>query len=66
MCYIYRFGATLDLGAVEKDNRSVDNHLVICIFFVVYNWRVADFIDDSNFDQVIINDCDKWTFLETQ
>lgn len=26
------FGATLDLGAAEKDNYSVDNHSVICIF----------------------------------
>ena len=60
------FGATLDLGAAEKDNCSVDNHSVICIFCVVYNWRVADFTDGSSLDQVIISDCDKWIFLETQ
>ena len=55
------FGATLDLGAVEKDNCSVDNHAVICIFFVVYNWRVAEFSDGGDgLDQVIVYDCDKW------
>ena len=26
------FGATLDLGSVEKGNCSVDNHAVMCIF----------------------------------
>lgn len=26
------FGATLDLSAAEKDNSSVNNHAVICIF----------------------------------
>ena len=57
------FGATLDLSAVEKDNCSVDNHAVICIFFIVYNWRVTDFIDDGNLNQVIINDCDKWIWF---
>ena len=57
------FGATLDLGAVEKDNCSVDNHAIICIFFIIYNWRVADFYDDGNLDQVIINDCDKWIWF---
>ena len=29
------FGATLDLHACETDNSSVDNHAVICIFFVL-------------------------------
>ena len=29
------FGATLDLQASEKDNSSVNNHVVVCIFFVV-------------------------------
>ena len=33
------FGATLDLSAAKKDNSSVDNHAVICIFFVNLNWR---------------------------
>ena len=31
------FGATLDLGADEKDNCSIDNHAVINIFFVISN-----------------------------
>lgn len=33
------FGATLDLFGAEVDNSSVNNHAVICIFFVAYNWR---------------------------
>jgi len=33
------FGATLDLKAIETNNSSVDNHTVICIFFVLTNWR---------------------------
>ena len=33
------FGVTLDLYASEKDNDSVDNHAVICIFNVLTNWR---------------------------
>ena len=36
------FGATLDLGAAEKGNGSVDNHSVMCIFFVVSNWREVE------------------------
>lgn len=56
------FGATLDLGAVEKDNCSVENHAIICIFVVVKNGRVVDFTSDANLDQVIINDCDKCFF----
>jgi len=31
------FGATLDLCAIEKDNFSVDNHCVVCIFFLSHN-----------------------------
>ena len=58
------FGATLDLGAVEKGNRSVDNHAVMCIFFVVSDWRVVEFNDiQGKREKTITSDCDKWTFF---
>ena len=67
------FGATLDLMSIEKDNSSVNNHAVICILFVSYNWRTVQFKklvtcgESTNEidDQTIINDCDKWIFLVT-
>ena len=58
------FGATLDLGAVEKGNCSVDNHSVTCIFFVVSNWREVEYVNiKGNADKTITNDCDKWIFF---
>ena len=58
------FGATLDLGAVEKGNCSVDNHSVMCIFFVVSNWREVEYVNiKGNADKTITNDCDKWIFF---
>ena len=62
------FGATLDLMAAEKDNSSVNNHAVICIFFVCSNWRLAKFknqVEGSEdvFDETIVNDCDRWIFF---
>ena len=61
------FGATLDLGAVEKGNCYVDNHAVMCIFFVVSKWQEVEYYNtESNFDKTITNNCDKWIFLATQ
>jgi hypothetical protein len=62
------FGATLDLGAIEKDNCSVNNHAVVCIFFVAYDWRRVQFKKtDKNGcmhnDEVMVNECDKWIFF---
>ena len=58
------FGATLDLGAAEKGNCSVDNHSVMCILFVVSNWREVEYVNTKgNADKTIINDCDKWIFF---
>ena len=57
-------GATLDLMAAEKDNSSVNNHAVICILFVIYNWRKVEMVKKVNGkevkDETIVNDCDKW------
>ena len=65
------FGATLDLSAAEKDNSSVDNHAVICIFFVSQNWRKVSYkreVEGGGVldDETIINDCEKWIFLATR
>ena len=62
------FGATLDLSAAEKDNSSVDNHAVICIFFVSQNWRKVSYkreVEGGGVldDETIINDCEKWIFF---
>ena len=43
MSFLLIFGATLDLGAAEKDDCSIDNHTVIGIFFVISNWRQAKY-----------------------
>ena len=62
------FGATLDLRGAEADNCSVDNHAVVCIFFVLMNWRKVQYkrkndqkelVDNST----ILNDCQKWAFF---
>ena len=61
------FGATLDLGSSEKGNCSVDNHSVMCIIFVVSEWREVEYINiEGNLDKTIISNCDKWVFLVTQ
>ena len=65
------FGDTLDLMSIEKDNLSVNNDAVICIFFVSYNWRTVEFKklvtcgESTNEidNQKIINDCDKWIYF---
>jgi len=58
------FGATLDLSAAEKDNCSVDNHAVLAIYFVLSNWRTVKYKkEDSEYDETIICDCDKWLFF---
>ena len=43
------FGATLDLGAVEKDNCSVDNHAIICIFllYTTGGWLTSQMMETS-------------------
>ena len=41
------FGTTLNLGAAEKDNYSVNNHTVADIFFVTYDWRRVKFIRED-------------------
>ena len=33
------FGVVLDLMAAEKENCSVNNHAVVGILFVTYDWR---------------------------
>jgi len=58
------FGATLDLSAIEKGMCSVNNHAVICISFVCYDWRVVKIRKETSneleWDEIIINDYDKW------
>jgi hypothetical protein len=62
------FGTTLDLGASEKDNSSVNNHAVIAIFLVSHNWRQVIYkkrkeSGENDDDVTIVNDCDKWIFF---
>ena len=57
------FGTTLDLQAAEKDNSSVNNHAVICIFFVCTNWRSVTFSNGVDMDETILNDCERWIFF---
>ena len=55
------FGATPDLFASEKDNSSVNNHAVLCIFFVLSNWRNVKYKKQENkWDETVVCDCDKW------
>ena len=55
------FGATLDLCASKKDNCSVDNHAILCIFFVLTNWRKVKYkIGENEYSETIINDCDNF------
>jgi len=49
---------------IEKDNCSVDNHCVVCIFFLSHNWRRVEFSKEGGGnDETILNECDKWIFL---
>ena len=58
------FGATLDLCAAELDNCSVNNHAVVCILFVLSNWRKVKYKkNDDKYDETLINDCNKWMFF---
>ena len=66
------FGATLDLGAGEKDNSLVNNHAVIGIFLVNHSWRLVKFKKKKKGpdgeeieveDETIISDCDKFIFF---
>ena len=62
------FGATLDLSAAENDNSSVDNHAIICIFFVNLNWRNVKYkraVEDVRLveDEIIVSDDEKWIFF---
>ena len=58
------FGATLNLRASQADNCSVDNHAVICILFVLSDWRVVKYFKEGGeMDETITNDCDKWIFM---
>ena len=62
--FLTDFGATLNLEASEKDNSSVANHAVICIIFVVMNWRRVKIIhENGEVDETIISDCEKWIFF---
>lgn len=64
--HIFRtdFGAMLDLAAIEKYNYSVNNHAVIYILFVAYDWQRVQFVmkKDKNGciynDDVMVNTCD--------
>jgi hypothetical protein len=48
------FGATLDLSAIEKDNSSVNSHAVVCIFFVLYEWREVKInMSDNKIDKMM-------------
>ena len=67
-CIMTDSSATLDLSAAEKYNSSVNNHDVICIFFVNYNWRNVKYRREVEsfglvYDETIISDCEKWIFL---
>ena len=62
------FAATLDLRGAEADNSSINNHAVVCIFYVLTNWRVAKYKkimengEEIN-DESILNNADKWAFF---
>ena len=58
------FAASADLRAQQTDNSSVDNHCVICIFYVRYNRRTVYFIDeDGKAASHVIYDTDAWHFF---
>jgi hypothetical protein len=59
------FSATLDLGASEIDNSSVNNHAVIAIFLVNRDWRKAKYKnkESGEEEETIVSDCDKWIFF---
>ena len=59
------FGATLDLGTMEKGNCGVDNHAVICALLVARGWRQVARASSSTgmSDVTVIDDCGKWVIF---
>ena len=59
------FRATLDLCASKKYKCSFDNHAILCIFFVLTNWRKVKYkIGENEYSEIIINDCNKFFFWQ--
>ena len=58
------FNATLDVGATEKCDYSVDNH-VVTYFFVVHGWRkiACRFKITGRNDATVVSDCYTWIFF---
>ena len=59
------FGATLYLSDIEKDNCSVDNHAVVYVLCIYYDWRQVQFMRkredrEMHREEVIVNEYDKW------
>ena len=68
MVFCTDFAATLDLGASEKDNCSVNNHAVVCIIMASYNWRKVKYIKKTKGEpdiecEVMVCDTDRWVFF---
>ena len=47
------FDTTYDLQASEMDNSSVNNYSVICIFFLITNWRNIKFPKNMRIDTML-------------
>jgi hypothetical protein len=57
------FSASLDLGAAEKDNSSVDRHAVLAIFVVLHSKRAVTVNKDGRMVEHLVYECDIWHFF---
>jgi hypothetical protein len=57
------FSASLDLGASEKDNSSVDRHAVLAIFVVLHSKRTVTVNKDGKMVEHLVYECDIWRFF---
>eukprot|EP00957_Ditylum_brightwellii_P113940 8685945-Ditylum_brightwellii.AAC.1 len=54
------FATTLDLRATKTDNCNMDNHGIICILFVLTNWREVQYEKETReIGEMALNDCNE-------
>ena len=60
--FCYDFSTMLDQYAAQKDFTSINNHAVICIFFVLSKQRKVNYLkkDTGEWGEMMTNNCNKW------
>ena len=63
MIILTDFSAIANLKASKTDNSSVDNHAVLAVYYVVYDFRDAQYLDENKEKKIKkISTCDVWNW----